>query len=91
MPSVAVAERRPGYPANEQDVLRVLGGLAAASRAYRLQVEEARLVIEVLAEDYGPAAVLLNSVVVASAMPARLGTPRHIELSTVEALKGLPQ
>lgn len=84
-------EHEPGHTADEREVLRVLSGLAAASRAYRLQVEEARLVIEVLAQDYLPATLLLDSVVAASAMPAHLGTPRHIEQAAVGALKALPQ
>jgi hypothetical protein len=74
----------------ERDIERVLGGLAAAARVFRLQLEDAQPWIEVLAEDYPPAAVLLQSLVVAGAQrPLRLGTVRHLENAIIEILRDL--
>jgi hypothetical protein len=84
-----LADRRPS-DVTERDVERVLVGLAGAARVFRLQVEEARPWIEVLAEDYPPAAVLLQSLVVANAQrPLFLGTVRHLEQITVAILREL--
>jgi hypothetical protein len=74
----------------ERDVERVLAALAGAARVFRLQVEEALPWVEVLAEDYPPAAVLLQSLAVAAARrPMYLGTVRHIEHSSLGILKDL--
>src|SRR5262245_53146092 len=40
-------------------------------------MREAGPLIEALTDDYPPAATLLQSLIVADAQPARLGTPRH--------------
>ena len=55
-----------------------LGGLAATAHTLLRWVELARPLIERLAEDYPPAAVLLQSLAT-GADPAYLGTPRHLE------------
>jgi len=47
------------------DILPVLGHLAAASHVYRLQLADVRPWVERLSEDYGPAAVLVQSLAVA--------------------------
>ena len=60
-------------------MLRALETLMAASRLYRWQLANARPLIERLSEDYGPAAVLVQSLAVANAEQPRLGTPRHVE------------
>ncbi len=76
--------------ADERDIEKVLGGLAMASRVYRLQLEEARPWLERLSEDYEPAAVLVEAIAVAVAqLPLRLGTVRHIETATAGALRDL--
>jgi hypothetical protein len=63
----------------EADVIDALGGLAATAHTLLAWVAEARPLMERLAEDYPPAAVLLESLAVADAEPMRLGTPRHLE------------
>jgi hypothetical protein len=69
---------------------RVLVGLAAASRVYRLQLEEARPWLARLSEDYEPAALLAESVSTAVGQrPLRVGTVRQIESATVAALRDL--
>jgi hypothetical protein len=84
-----LSERRPPG-VTEADVIRVLDGLFAAARIFRLQAQEAQPWIEVLAEDYGPAAVLLQSLVVAIAQrPMHLGTVGHLEHVAQEILRDL--
>lgn len=73
----------------EADILRVLGGLAAASHVYQRQLEDARPFLEVLCEDYTPAWTLIESLTVAQANPSYLGTPRHLEQFTVAVLREL--
>ena len=75
---------------NERDILKALTRLAGAGRVYLLQLEEVRPAIERLSEDYGPAAVLLTSLVAADARPPYLGTPRHLEQLALAILKDLP-
>ena len=75
--------------AAEVEIARVLGGLMAASHVYRGLLEDSRLVIARLAEDYPPAGLLATSVEVAVAGPGRLGTPRHVEELTSKALREL--
>ncbi len=76
--------------ATENDMHRVLAGLAAASTVYRLQLEEARPWLERLSEDYDPAVLLADSLAIAIGQrPLRLGTVRQIESATVAALRDL--
>ena len=66
------------WQADERDVVKVLTVLAAESRVYRLHLEQARPIIERLAEDMEDVAVgmLWTSITAALAEPAHLGTPR---------------
>jgi hypothetical protein len=73
---------------SEEDIVRMLGELAESSSAYRRVIEEYQSAVEQLAEDYRPAALLHQSMVVAVAEPGRLGTPRHLEQLAVAALRG---
>ena len=73
----------------EEDIEWVLGGLSATAHTLRCWVREAGPLIEALTHDYPPAAVLLQSLVVADAQPAHLGTPRHLEQVTVAILRDL--
>ena len=73
----------------EADVTDALGGIAATAHTLLRWVEGARPAIERLAEDYPPAAALLQSLAVADARPARLGTPRHLEQAAAELLRDL--
>jgi hypothetical protein len=82
-----LADRPPAV--TEADVADVLGGIAATAHTLRCWVREAGPVIERLAEDYPPAAVLLQSLVVAEAAPPRLGTPRHLEEAAAAILRDL--
>lgn len=52
-------------------------------------MREAGPVIERLAEDYPPAVVLLESLAIADAAPAHLGTPRHLEQAEAQLLRDL--
>jgi hypothetical protein len=63
------------------DILKVLSLLAADSRVYSLQLEEARIVVERLSDDIDDVTVnlLLTSITTALGEPPRLGTPRHVE------------
>ena len=73
----------------EEDIERVLGGLSATAHTLRCCVREAGPLIEALTEDYPPAATLLQSLAVADAQPARLGTPRHLEQVAAAILRDL--
>src|SRR5262245_36885709 len=75
-PSSGLSDQRAAG-VTEQDVADMLGGIAATAHTLRCWVRDAGPVIERLAEDYPPAAVLLQSLVVAEAARPRLGTPRH--------------
>jgi hypothetical protein len=69
---------------------RVLTGLAATSRVYRLQLEEARPWLVRLGEDYEPAVLLAESVSMAVGQrPLRIGTVRQIESAAIAALREL--
>ncbi len=80
---------RRGWRADEGDVLKVLTMLATESRVYRLHLENAHPVIERLAEDFVPGGLLLTSITVALAEPARLGVSRHVEQLALEAFREL--
>ena len=67
----------------------MLGGLAAASRLYRRQLEDTWLLIERLSEDYAPAMMMATSMRAATAKPARLGTVRDMEERAEAALDEL--
>ena len=68
----------------------MLGHLAAASHVYRLQLADVRPWVERLSEDYGPAAVLVQSLAVADGQgQLLLGTVRHIEQTTMSILRSL--
>ena len=81
----------PDRPATvtEQDVIDALGAIAATAHTLTGWVREARPVMEQLAEDYPPAAVLLQSLELAGAQPPHLGTPRHLEQIAAEILRDL--
>lgn len=63
----------------EHAVLDALRNLAAVSVAYRGQLQACQPYVNRLAEDYGPAANLSVSVMVA--LGDRLGSPAHVERS----------
>ena len=67
----------------------VLGGLAATAHTLQGWVAQAGPLIERLAEDYPPAAVLVESLAVAGANPPYLGTPRHLEEAAAAILRDL--
>jgi hypothetical protein len=84
-----LTEGQPPAAITEEDIEGVLGGLAATAHTLRCWVREARPLVERLAEDYPAAAVLVESLTVAEARPAHLGTPRHLEEETIQILHGL--
>src|SRR2546429_2000896 len=76
---LGLSPKRGPEAAPELEIAHVLGGLAAASRLYRRQLEDTWLLIERLSEDYAPAMMMATSMRAATAKPARLGTVRDME------------
>ena len=84
-----MSDQRPAS-VTEADVADALGGLAATARTLLRWVELARPLMERLAEDYPPAALLAQSLAT-GADPAYLGTPRHLEEAALALLHDLGQ
>jgi hypothetical protein len=82
-----LSDQRPAG-VTEADAADALGGLAATAHTLLRWVELARPLMERLAEDYPPAALLAQSLAT-GADPAYLGTPRHLEEAAAALLRDL--
>jgi hypothetical protein len=84
-----LADRQLGP--DEHNVLEALSLLASESRVFRLHLEDARPLVELLAADVDDVTVGLLLTSVTTALDDRLGSPLHVEQLALAVLRELRQ